>query len=206
VIPRSADAADDSLSSRSANNTTRQEQLTDNDHNPLSEAARRRILVEIFLHQVDPVLKILHRPSLCAYLLEGKPYLDYARGDPIPAALASAVFYMASSTLAEDQCLALLAETKEKVLTTYKNETKAALARVDFLVTNDVTVLQAFVLSLVSPMSIAGRLRGELTAGAGGCTNTRSQPTRLDNAQRSPSYSASTLAAPDRSSISSDAV
>jgi hypothetical protein len=206
VIPRSADTDDDALGSRFADNTTRQEQVTDIDRDPLSETARRRILVEVFLHQVDPVLKILHRPSLCPYLLEGKPYLDYARGDPVPAALASAVFYMASSTLAEDQCLALLAETKEKVLTRYKDEAKAALARVDFLLTNDVTVLQAFVLSLVSPIAMAGRVLGELTANAGGCTNTRSQPTGLDNAQRRPSYSASTLAAPDRSSISSDAV
>lgn len=115
-----------------------------------SEPVRRRILVDIFLRQVDPILKVLHRPSLCAYLLEGKPYLDYAPEHPVPAALASAVFYMASSSLAEDQCLALLAERKETVLARYNDETMTALARVDFLVTNHLTVLQAFVLSLVS--------------------------------------------------------
>ncbi|KAH2495777.1 hypothetical protein KXW70_003243 [Aspergillus fumigatus] len=115
-----------------------------------SEPVRRRILVDIFLRQVDPILKVLHRPSLCAYLLEGKPYLDYAPEHPVPAALASAVFYMASSSLAEDQCLALLAERKETVLARYNDETMTALARVDFLVTNHLTVLQAFVLSLVA--------------------------------------------------------
>ncbi|KAF7113849.1 hypothetical protein CNMCM5793_004904 [Aspergillus hiratsukae] len=139
VIPRSTDTEDETHGSEFASN-----------REPLSKPVRRRILVEIFLHQVDPILKILHRPSLCAYLLEGKPYLDYARGDPVPAALASAVFYMASSTLAEDQCLALFAEPKVMVLGRYKDEAKAALARVDFLVTNHLTVLQAFVLSLVA--------------------------------------------------------
>ncbi|KAF4178298.1 hypothetical protein CNMCM8694_009230 [Aspergillus lentulus] len=130
--------------------TARRERDTENHPGLPSEPVRRRILVDIFLRQVDPVLKILHRPSLCAYLLEGKPYLDYAPGHPVPAALASAVFYMASSTLAEDQCLALLAERKETVLARYSDETKAALAKVDFLVTNHLAVLQAFVLSLVA--------------------------------------------------------
>ncbi|KAF7179894.1 hypothetical protein CNMCM7691_008946 [Aspergillus felis] len=150
VIPRSADSRDDTRGSGFANNTTRLERHTENHRELLSEPVRRRILVEIFLQQVDPILKMLHRPSLCAYLLEGKPYLDYAPGHPVPAALASAVFYMASSTLTEDQCLALLAERKGTVLARYKDEAKAALARVDFLVTNHLTVLQAFVLSLVA--------------------------------------------------------
>ncbi|GFF52750.1 sugar transporter STL1 [Aspergillus udagawae] len=150
TIPRSADSRDDALDSGFAHNTTRQEQHIGDYGELPSEPVRRRRLVEIFLHQVDPILKILHRPSLCAYLLEGKPYLDYAPGDPVPAALASAVLYMASSTLAEGQCLALLGERKETVLTRYKDEAKAALARVDFLVTNHLTVLQALVLSLVA--------------------------------------------------------
>ncbi|RHZ54900.1 uncharacterized protein CDV56_107828 [Aspergillus thermomutatus] len=143
LIPRFADILDEAPGSGFAGHT-------DDHREPLSEPVRRKILLEIFLHQVDPIFKILHRPSLCAYLLEGKPYLDYAREHPVPAALASAVFYMASSTLPEDQCLALLAERKEAVLARYKDEAKAALAKVDFLVTTHLTVLQAFVLSLVA--------------------------------------------------------
>ncbi|PKX96376.1 C6 zinc finger domain protein [Aspergillus novofumigatus IBT 16806] len=150
LILQPTNTPDDALGSGSASYTTRRERRTENHPELPSEPVRRRILVDIFLRQVDPVLKILHRPSLCAYLLEGKPYLGYAPGHPVPAALASAVFYMASSTLAEDQCLALLGERKETVLARYNEETKAALGKVDFLVTNDLTVLQAFVLSLVA--------------------------------------------------------
>jgi hypothetical protein len=97
-------------------------------------------------------LKILHRPSLCAYLNDRKDYLGYPREHPVPAALAAAVFYMATSVLSETQCLTFLAEGKQTVLTRYKRDTKTALAQVDFLVTTDLTVLQAFVLSLVSSL------------------------------------------------------
>lgn len=128
----------------------RREHHVGNPRKPLSDPVRRKILLDIYLHQVDPILKILHRPSLCSYLIEGKSYLGYPREHPVPAALASAVLYMASSIIAEDQCLALLAEKKETVLTRHKDDAKTALAKVDFLVTTDLTVLQAFVLSLVS--------------------------------------------------------
>jgi hypothetical protein len=119
---------------------------------PLSEPVRRKVLLDVYLVHVDPILKILHRPSLCAYLNDRKNYLGYPREHPVPAALAAAVFYMATSVLSETQCLTFLAEGKQTVLTRYKRDTKTALAQVDFLVTTDLTVLQAFVLSLVSSL------------------------------------------------------
>lgn len=110
----------------------------------------RSILLDVFFRQVDPILKILHRPSLFAYLGQGRHYLNYERGNPAPAALAAAVFYISSATLSREQCLALFDERREIVIARYQEETKAALARADFLVTDDLTVLQAFVLSLVN--------------------------------------------------------
>lgn len=37
-------------------------------------------LCHIYIEQVDPIIKILHRPSLEAFMLNGKPYLGYEPG------------------------------------------------------------------------------------------------------------------------------
>ncbi|CEL11154.1 hypothetical protein ASPCAL14259 [Aspergillus calidoustus] len=87
---------------------------------PLSEPVRRKVLLDVYLVHVDPILKILHRPSLCAYLNDRKNYLGYPREHPVPAALAAAVFYMATSVLSETQCLTFLAEGKQTVLTSIR--------------------------------------------------------------------------------------
>lgn len=109
----------------------------------------RQSLCQVFLEQVDPVIKILHRPSLCSFLLDGKPYLDYALGDPAPTALACAVYYAATCVMDEGQCLVLFEVNKQSVVSKLQKETEAALSRADLVTTNDLTVLQAFVLSLV---------------------------------------------------------
>lgn len=129
-----------------------QESTTDADSKALSRLEVQKALLDVFLRQVDPIFKILHRPSLCAFLLEGKQYLNYDRGHPAPVALAAAVFYAASVTLSDEQSIGLCGERKETVVAKYKNEAKSALMKVDFLATNELTVLQAFVLSLVSPV------------------------------------------------------
>lgn len=84
-------------------------------------------LLNVFLHHVNSIFKILHRPSLCAFLLEGKPYLNYTRGHLAPVALGSAVFYVASVTMTDEQSIEVCGEKKEVVVARYKNETKSAL-------------------------------------------------------------------------------
>ncbi|KAL3471080.1 hypothetical protein BJX99DRAFT_238163 [Aspergillus californicus] len=127
-----------------------------NQHSPVtgnpqsSEGRERSTLLGVFFHQVDPIVKILHRPSLSAYICQEGRYLNYERDDPAPAALTAAVLYISSATLSREQCITLLGEQKDTVVARYQEQTQAALARADFVVTNDITVLQAFVLSLVA--------------------------------------------------------
>ncbi|OJJ45455.1 hypothetical protein ASPZODRAFT_134109 [Penicilliopsis zonata CBS 506.65] len=116
----------------------------------LPDAKIRKRLVHIFLFQVDPVLKILHRPSLSAFLLQGKPYLDYEPGHPAPTALACAVYYAASCVLTEEQCQSLFAMSKESLTARYRREAETALVQADFIVSDELVVLQAYVLSLVA--------------------------------------------------------
>ncbi|RAH79309.1 hypothetical protein BO86DRAFT_457926 [Aspergillus japonicus CBS 114.51] len=107
-------------------------------------------LCRVFLERVDPVVKILHRPSLCAFLLEGKPYLDYEPEHLAPTALASAVYYAASCSLSEDECIRAFGVPRVSLVAGYQKDVELALGRADYLTTNDLTVLQAFVLFLVS--------------------------------------------------------
>lgn len=110
----------------------------------------RQQLLHIFFTQVDPILRILHRPSLQAHLLGGKCYLNYAPWHPAPAALTSAVFYAASCALSPEICLACFGMDKASLISKHQSNTNYALQRADYLLTNDLTVLQAFVISLVS--------------------------------------------------------
>ncbi|PWY94983.1 hypothetical protein BO94DRAFT_507818 [Aspergillus sclerotioniger CBS 115572] len=110
----------------------------------------RQQLLQIYLSQVDPIVKIIHGPSLRAHLLEGKCYLNYGPWHPAPAALASAVYYAASCTLSPETCLSSFGTDKASLISKYQNESRYALERVDYVLTEDLTVLQAFVISLIA--------------------------------------------------------
>lgn len=110
----------------------------------------RRSLCEIYLRNVDPVFKILHRPSLSAFLIDEEPYLDYEPDHQAPVTLAYAVYYVAVCTIDDPQCQVMFGVGKKTVLADLQRETEAALIKSDFVTTNDLTILQAYVLSLVS--------------------------------------------------------
>lgn len=99
---------------------------------------------------MDPVFKILHRPSIRAFLIDDEPYLDYEPDHQAPLTLAYAVYYAAVCTIDDGQCQVIFGVDKKTVSTELQRETEAALVRSDFVTTNDLTILQAYVLSLVS--------------------------------------------------------
>ena len=86
-------------------------------------------------------------------MLDGGTYLDYEPGHPAPTALACAVCFIATCGLDERQCAELFGLSKGTMISAYEQETEAVLRRADFIISNDLTVLQAFVLSLVCSQS-----------------------------------------------------
>jgi hypothetical protein len=102
------------------------------------------------LRNADPVFKILHRPSLRAFLIDEEPYLDYEPDHQAPVTLAYAVYYVAVCTIDDPQCQVMFGLDKKTVSAELQRETEAALIKSDFVTTNDLTILQAYVLSLVS--------------------------------------------------------
>ncbi|CAI7644401.1 unnamed protein product [Penicillium glandicola] len=113
----------------------------------------RHRLCDIFFRNVDPLFKILHRPSLQAFIKDGKPYLDYEHDHQAPATLASAIYLCAVCTLDEVECQSMFNTSKKTIVAEFQRETEFALARADFVTTNDLTVLQAYIISLLAARS-----------------------------------------------------
>lgn len=113
-------------------------------------------LCHIYNRQVDPIIKIMHRPTLNAYLVDCKSFLDYDLRDPRPAALRAAVCYAAVASMTEEQCQATFSCPKLKMLPEFRDVCDVALNKAGLLTTKDMTVLQAFVLYLVSSLFLLG--------------------------------------------------
>lgn len=115
----------------------------------LHDSAVARQLCGVYLQQVDPVIKILHRPSVNQWMVHGKPYLAYAEGHPAIEALGSAICYSAVSSMTENQCSLMFHTSKAQLMVKSRMACEAAIGRAGLLSTRDITVLQAFVLYLV---------------------------------------------------------
>ncbi|RDH36309.1 hypothetical protein BDQ94DRAFT_185424 [Aspergillus welwitschiae] len=120
---------------------------------PLHNPVVGRQLCEVYLQQVDPVIKILHRPSLNRWMVQGEPYLSYADGHPSVEALGSAVCYSAISSMTDNQCSVMFHANKADLLAEARVACETAIGRAGLLTTRDITVLQAFVLYLVARRS-----------------------------------------------------
>lgn len=109
-------------------------------------------LCDIYLNQIDRIIKVLHRPSLQRHLLEGIPYpssLKSKSSREAENALDTAVFYSAVASMTDRQCYKLFQCSRNEVLPEYQSACEMALERADLMRTTDMMVLQAFVLYLV---------------------------------------------------------
>lgn len=108
-------------------------------------------LLQMYTEQVDPILPILQCSALSGLTTQGGWYLDYSPNHPAPQALAAAISYMTITTLTSDQCLQEFNAPRGLLLDKHRSRTQLALDRVDYMNTDDLTVLQALVLFLVFP-------------------------------------------------------
>ncbi|GAB7352921.1 hypothetical protein MBLNU459_g3505t2 [Dothideomycetes sp. NU459] len=108
-----------------------------------------RRLGQVYLDHVDPVVKILHRPSLRKLLQHDSTYLGYPEHHTSVIALSSAICYVATCSLSETECRDMFQTSKITVVTQYRQACETSLDRAEVLVTEDMTALQAFVLYLV---------------------------------------------------------
>lgn len=98
------------------------------------------------------MFKLVHAPSLSKFMRNSEPYLDYPRNHPAPQALAFAVYFAALNSQSDQECRENFGESKTILVSRYRIALEAALSRADLLITNDITVLSAFLLLIVSHM------------------------------------------------------
>ena len=104
----------------------------------------------LYFHNVDPLFKVLHAPSMAKFMLKGNSYLHYSPGDPAIDALSFAIYYAGLSTVDVQACKHRFGEEKTVLLNKYRFAFEVCLAKADFINSTDIAALQAFVIFLVS--------------------------------------------------------
>ena len=106
-------------------------------------------LCHVYLQNVDPIIKVLHRPSIAKLMIQGEHYLGYPDDHISVQAIRAAVSYAAASSLSETQCWLMFHTEKSSLVSGCRKACEFAVERANLLTTRDITVLQAFVLYLV---------------------------------------------------------
>ncbi|TKA57841.1 hypothetical protein B0A49_11751, partial [Cryomyces minteri] len=110
-------------------------------------ASQIPIYWQVFIDNVDPLVKVLHIPSATPTILTADPYLS-----SLPKgleALMFAIYYAAVTSLTPVDCLAKFHDEKSVLLIRYRFAIEQALARASFLTTEETIVLQALVIFLI---------------------------------------------------------
>ena len=123
----------------------------------LLEAPSRPVIVALldtYVYRVDSILKVTHVPLLRTLLLPDGPVTSEPLNVPSYEALKFAVCFTAACTLSEAECRAIFVDEKDRIINKLRLATEVVLSQAKILTTSDVTVLQAFVIYLVSGPAI----------------------------------------------------
>nr|POE56442.1 bikaverin cluster transcription factor bik5 [Quercus suber] len=105
-------------------------------------------LWQLYVNNVDPLVKIIHAPTIQAQVLDASSHPDTL--DPAFEALLFAIFYAAAiSTHTPDFVSSGGEQVTADRLATYRTAVNHALVRARFVESQDIVTLQAFVIYLV---------------------------------------------------------
>ncbi|CAK7232103.1 hypothetical protein SCUCBS95973_008149 [Sporothrix curviconia] len=107
-------------------------------------------LWQIYLDNVDPLLKITHTPSLQSRIIEAAARPSLAGIDPTLEALMFSIYCVAIHSMTSSDCQATFGSTKQDLLGTYQPACEQALLNSGFLRTSERDCLAAFFLYLIS--------------------------------------------------------
>lgn len=105
-------------------------------------------LWQLFLERVNPLLKIVHIPTLQPYVMDGA--ISIGNIPPSYQALLFAIYTISATSLSEAEAPQILGMSREEALAKYSRGMKIALVQFDFLKNYDMAALQALVLYVVS--------------------------------------------------------
>ena len=109
-------------------------------------------LWQIFVENVNPLLKIIHVPTFQQRIFEVSWNIP-SISKPTQA-IMFAVYTLAIGSLSQLDCVKLFDQEKDVLFDQYRKSTIQSLIAAELLSTRDVEVLQAFVLFLVSIKSL----------------------------------------------------
>jgi hypothetical protein len=110
-------------------------------------------LWQIYLENVDPLLKVTHTPSLQGQIIEAASSISNIR--PELEALMFSIYCMSITSIAERDCQAMFGFSKSNLLANYQFGCQQALLNCGVLRTSDRDCLTALYLYLVSaPVSL----------------------------------------------------
>ncbi|KAL8795401.1 MAG: hypothetical protein Q9195_002142 [Heterodermia aff. obscurata] len=120
-------------------------------------AGHSEVLFKYFFSNVDPVCKILHRPTVDTYFSNVEalvhPLTQKFKFRSL-AAVTFAAYFAAVNTMSFQECLLYLGEEKTTLLARYRSNAEAALVEADFLNSLEISTLQAFVIYVVVDRSL----------------------------------------------------
>jgi hypothetical protein len=105
-------------------------------------------LWQIYLDNINPLVKVFHAPTVQQMILEATGHLD-----DVPKnveALMFAIYSVAIPSMTDEECKAVLGEPQDRLAYRFRSAAQFALVNANVLKTNDIMVLQALTLFLVS--------------------------------------------------------
>ncbi|KAM5350213.1 hypothetical protein ACJ41O_006718 [Fusarium nematophilum] len=132
------------------------------DHHP-APASRRR-LWHIFKESIDPIVKVLHIPTIEPKIQKWLAAEDMEGVPTNISALLFAVYFSTLTSIENDVCRELLGNERDVLLAKSRQAGEAALSRANFLITDDLIVLQSFLIYLVALRPHSPRLSWALSS------------------------------------------
>ena len=106
-------------------------------------------LANTFFTRVDPLFKVLHRPTMLV-VVQAAAYGQRDLSNKNHEALLLAIYFAAVTALSNEDCMAMFRQDRQSLVMQYKNGIEAALTNADLLNTTELSILQAFCIYVVS--------------------------------------------------------
>jgi hypothetical protein len=106
-------------------------------------------LWQTYIDNVNPLVKLLHVPSVQQMILEAAS--DLQSTPKSTEALMFAIYLSSVNSMNDRDCRKTMGESRSALLANFSNATQQALVNTEFLKSTNLVVLQALTLYIVSP-------------------------------------------------------
>ena len=109
-----------------------------------------KALTNTYFMNVDPIFKILHRPTTLSSIAAGTSNFSAPPNHGVTELLMLCMYFATITSLSPEECWQTYHEDSQTLLAKFRHGAELAFARENLLVTNEFAVLQAYVLYLLA--------------------------------------------------------